>query len=102
MVSIEGFDWDSGNWPKCGKHGLSQEEIESIFSQPFSLSSDLKHSNQEDRLLAIGRTSKGRFALVAFTLRGDKKRLLRPISARYMHQKEILAYETQAHSPPKN
>jgi uncharacterized DUF497 family protein len=30
-VTVSGFDWDDGNWPKCGKHGVSKEEIESFF-----------------------------------------------------------------------
>jgi len=30
-MEIAGFDWDSGNWPKCGKHGVSREEIERLF-----------------------------------------------------------------------
>ena len=28
---FDGFDWDDGNWPKCARHGLSKEEIESVF-----------------------------------------------------------------------
>jgi len=27
-MKIAGFDWDDGNWPKCGKHGVSRTEIE--------------------------------------------------------------------------
>jgi len=29
-MKIAGFDWDDGNWPKCGKHGVSLEEIEQV------------------------------------------------------------------------
>ena len=29
-MKIIGFDWDDGNWPKCGKHGVSREEIEQV------------------------------------------------------------------------
>ncbi|TBN45900.1 BrnT family toxin, partial [Paracoccus sediminis] len=25
-MKIAGFDWDDGNWPKCGKHGVSRAE----------------------------------------------------------------------------
>jgi uncharacterized DUF497 family protein len=31
-MTIAGFDWDAGNWPKCGKHGVSREEIEQVLS----------------------------------------------------------------------
>ena len=29
-LKITGFDWDDGNWPKCGKHRVSREEIEQV------------------------------------------------------------------------
>jgi len=29
-VKVAGVDWDDGNWPKCGKHGVSLEEIEQV------------------------------------------------------------------------
>ena len=45
---------------------------------------------------AIGRTKAGRFVFLVFMLRQDDgKTLLRPISARFMHQKEIDHYENQ-------
>ena len=31
-MRIDGFDWDDGNWPKCAKHGLTKEDIESVFA----------------------------------------------------------------------
>jgi hypothetical protein len=45
---------------------------------------------------AIGRTDDGRGVFIIFTLRGKGHDLLiRPISARYMHKKEIEAYEEE-------
>jgi uncharacterized protein len=57
---------------------------------------DSKNSRVEDRFVAIGRSSTGRHAFVIFTPRlvGDEV-LLRPISARYMHLKEIKKYEQE-------
>lgn len=85
------FDWDSGNWPKCGKHGVSREEIERLFLEGNArVAPDLKHSSPtESRHIAAGRVD-GRAMFVAFALRGD---LIRPISARYMHAKEASQYE---------
>lgn len=55
---------------------------------------DPDHSVDEQRLRAIGRTAEGRSLIVAFTLRRlAGLRLLRPISARYMHAKEVRRYE---------
>lgn len=96
-MQIDGFDWDSGNWPKCAKHGLSKDEIEFSFLSCPSVYPDIKHSKEEKRFLSIGKTDKNRYILVAFTFRlkdGDL-RLIRPISARYMHKKEVEHYEKQ-------
>ena len=57
---------------------------------------DPDHSIQEDRFIAVGWNAAGRPLFVAFTFRvaGDQ-RLIRPVSARYMHKKEIAGYETK-------
>jgi uncharacterized protein len=48
----------------------------------------------ETRLKAIGFTTEGRAVFLIFTeRRRGSRRLIRPISARYMHAKEIRAYE---------
>lgn len=45
---------------------------------------------------AIGKTSAGRYVFLVFVIREvDGSRKLRPISARYMHLKEIRHYEQQ-------
>ena len=46
--------------------------------------------------IAIGKTRAGRFSFVVFTLRVANDQLkLRPISARFMHKKEIAKYEKE-------
>jgi hypothetical protein len=92
-----GFDWDGGNRAKCLKHGVSVPEIEALLSSDPLIAPDLKHSAAEDRLIAVGRNTSGRPLFVAFTLRTvGGKRLIRPVSARYMHTQEIDAYEKGA------
>ena len=89
-MQIAGFDWDSGNWPKCGKHGVSREEIERLFLGGAVVAPDLKHATATaNRHIAAGRVD-GRAMFVAFAFRGG---LIRPISARYMHAKEVSSYE---------
>jgi uncharacterized DUF497 family protein len=92
-----GFDWDAGNRDKCLAHGLSVEDVEHVIANNETLIvPDVKHSRSEHRLLAIGRTPLGRYAFVVFTLREIAAQiLLRPISARYMHAKEIRKYEKE-------
>ena len=49
----------------------------------------------EPRMRAIGKSSVGRYAFLVFMPREiEGQWLLRPISARYMHQKEIDHYES--------
>jgi uncharacterized protein len=56
----------------------------------------------EERFKAIGRTLVGRHLLVAFTMRrGDAEILIRAVSARYMHRKEVSYYE-KAIAKPQN
>ena len=91
------FDWDAGNREKCRKHGLSIEEIEGVFAGSPRVAPDLVHSDEEVRLIAVGRIPGGPPVFVAFTLRQREGRtLIRPVSARYMHRKEAQRYEEGA------
>jgi uncharacterized DUF497 family protein len=96
-MEITGFDWDGGNWPKCGKHGVSREEIEQVLMST-NVAPDLKHSQQEPRYIAVGRTHVVRAMFVAFAIRQrqDGRHVIRPISARYMHVKEVKRFEESA------
>lgn len=101
IEAVAGFDWDDGNREKCCKHGVTRGEIESAFrGGTLRLYPDPAHSVSETRYLGIGRTDTGRHVLVAFTYREiEKQHLIRPISARYMHAKEIKHYEAQSQDP---
>jgi len=94
-MQVTGFDWDEGNWPKCGKHGVSREEIEQVLLGTPAVMPD-PHPD-EPRMRAIGKTAAGRYVFLAFMLRriGGETRI-RPISARYMHQKEVDRYERKS------
>lgn len=80
-MDIAGFDWDEDNWPKCGKHGVSREEIEQVLLDDPAVMPD-PYPN-EPRMRAIGKTVVDRYVFVIFTLRRtDGRAWLRPISAR--------------------
>ncbi len=94
---IAGFDWDRGNRQKCQKHGVSLLQIEMVFSGMPRVAPDPRHSALEERHIAIGRTASGRAIFVAFAYRMiGGSLMIRPISARYMHRKEIDAYEKKS------
>lgn len=93
---VSGFDWDIGNRVKCQKHGVSIDEIEGLFTRPIMILPDTVHSAAEERLWAIGRTEASRYVFLVFTVRErGGQGLIRPISARYMHRKEIDGYEKE-------
>ena len=88
------FDWDTANTKKCQKHGVSIAEVEFLFLGDPTVYPDLKHSETEDRQIATGKNNEGRHVAVVFTYRvRDGTMLIRPISARYMHRKEIKRFE---------
>ena len=95
-VAVAGFDWDAGNRAKCQKHGVSVAEVEGLFSRSLLIIPDASHSQSEERLRAIGKTASGRSVFLVFTIRVRAgKRVIRPVSARYMHRKEVRHYEKE-------
>jgi hypothetical protein len=76
---------------------VSQEEIEALFvSESLAVHPALGHGADEERFLAIGVGLQERWLFVVFMLRKVAGRILiRPISARYMHAKEVEHYEQQ-------
>lgn len=101
MISqLDGFDWDDANTAKVQSHGVSIAEIEGLFHGELHVFPDVAHSQSEQRYLAIGRSPKRRHIFVAFTFRAyGSKRYIRPISAPYMHAKEVKHYEAQIAQP---
>ena len=94
MQEVAGFEWDQGGRDKCQKHGVSVAALESAFHRTMTVFPDPAHSQDEERFIAIGKTDEGRSIFVAFTLRTHRgETFIRPISARYMHRKEVEHYE---------
>lgn len=94
-MRIAGLQWDAGNWPKCGKHGVSKADIELVLRYG-RVAPDPRQSSIEDRFLAVGRNHDGRPIFVGFTYRRVETEVyLRPLTARYMHKKEADRYGAQ-------
>ncbi len=96
-VRITGFDWDAGNARKSvEKHDVSQAEAEQVFfNEPLLMVPDERHSAEERRIHALGRTDDGRLLHTTFTLRHDETKI-RVVSARDMSRKERNYYEQDA------
>ncbi len=86
------FEWDKGNIEKnFVKHGVTNKEAEAAFAnEPLLVSPNVKHSEKEKRLQALGKTDEGRLLFIVFTIRHKKIRI---ISARDMNRKEEAIYE---------
>jgi uncharacterized DUF497 family protein len=91
MDVCTGFGWDEANTQKnWERHRVTPEEAEAVFfNEPLVVRSDVRHSKQEQRYYALGRTDGGRYLFVVFTIRNS---LLRVISVRDMNRRERSAY----------
>ncbi len=93
LAKISGLVWDDGNKRKNDKHSVSNAEAEQLFfNAPLLILADAKHSQQELRFHALGKTDAERRLHITFTLR-DHDSHIRVISARDMHRKERTIYE---------
>ncbi len=88
---LDGFDWDEGNrYKNEKKHDIHWSEIEEIFfNEPLLVYEDFKHSKDECRCYALGKTDRDYPLFVVFTVRGRK---IRVISARKMNRQERRIY----------
>ena len=88
------FDWDlDKNKSNIKKHGVDFEEAETVFQDEMALELfDDEHSEDEDRYIIIGISSKTRELMVCHCYRngGD---IVRIISARRATKNEIALYE---------
>ena len=93
LLDCEGFQWDEGNLDKnWHRHRVANSECEQVFfNQPLLIAPDVKHSQNEQRYYALGRTDADRWLFVVFTIR---ERLIRVITARDMTRREVRKYAT--------
>jgi uncharacterized DUF497 family protein len=77
------------------KHGVSFEEAATCFDDTDVLMfHDVPHSGEEDRYIAIAKTSGGKLLTMVFTVRRDPngEKIYRLISARQASKKERKVY----------
>lgn len=91
-IKLLEFDWDKANkYKNLEKHKVEFKECEEVFfNKPLKTYYDIKHSQTEDRFVALGITNKKRKLHIVFTVRENKIRI---ISARSMSRKERNLYE---------
>lgn len=86
------FEWNPQKAARnVHKHRVSFSEAATVFDDPLSSTvPDPDHSIDEDRLIIVGASHRGRLLIVSFAERGDR---LRIISARELTRIEQQAYE---------
>ena len=92
IYNCEGFEWDEGNSDKNWYlHQVTDGECEQIFfNLPLIVATDTKHSQQDQRIFALGRTDADRWLFIAFVIR---EKQIRVISARDMNDREAKKYD---------
>jgi uncharacterized DUF497 family protein len=72
------FEWDEEkDLANQKKHGISFEEAKSVFNDPCSITiADEQHSEEEDRYIDIGTSSRGRVIVVCYTEREPNIRII--------------------------
>lgn len=97
LPDVIAFEWDGGNLRKNRlKHRVEPRECEEIFfNKPLLIDEDAAHSRVERRMRALGQTHRQRRLFVAFTVRGEKIRI---VSARDQSRKERAVYKKMGES----
>jgi uncharacterized DUF497 family protein len=79
------FEWDREKGKRnLRKHGVSFDEAVTVFYDPLSATfNDSDHSVEEQRLITVGSSSRGRLLVVSHTERGNAIRIIsaRPATA---------------------
>jgi uncharacterized protein len=89
------FEWDPEKAAtNARKHHVTFDEASTVFSDSLSVTTfDPLHSDEEDRFVIVGMSSKHRIVVVSFT---DRNARIRIISARLASKKERKDYEEGA------
>lgn len=98
MADLE-FTWDETKArSNAKKHSVSFDEAQSAFSDERArVIDDPDHSDDEDRFILLGMSSKPRVLIVVYAYR-DQETQIRIISARKATQQERVLYNQKARS----
>ena len=88
------FEWDEKkNQANLKKHGVAFDEAQTVFYDPLTkVAADPEHSEQEDRFIAVGQSTKHRQLLVVHCY-FETRETIRIISARKLNRSERRQYE---------
>ncbi|HTE85258.1 MAG TPA: BrnT family toxin [Dehalococcoidia bacterium] len=84
------FDWDDANRGHVAGHGITPEDVEAVWLDPFRLEGPTYEREGETRQDTIGRQGE-RLIFVVYTLRGGR---IRPVTARVANRPERRDYRS--------
>ncbi len=92
------FEWDRKKADRnLKKHGVSFDEAVTVFYDPLAATvDDPDHSVEEERLITIGFSARGRLVVVSHT---EREGVVRIISARRATARERKRHEAEARRP---
>ncbi|MGN6593381.1 MAG: BrnT family toxin [Terriglobales bacterium] len=79
------FDWDVANVEHIGRHGISPDQVEQVFSN-LPEEKGQKNRQGEERFIVEGRDDTGRVMMVIATIRNGR---IRPITAYPVHGRSL-------------
>ena len=83
------FDWDASNLSHIAEHLVTPEEAAQVFeNDPVDL--DYEVVEREERWVTVGVTSRGRFLVVVWTIRGSAIRVVTAFDADRRYQRVYL------------
>ena len=96
LDGLEGFDWDVHNVGHVDRRGVAPAEVEEAVGRPHAMIA-ARDAGGEKRRKLFGTSAAGRYLVVVFTIR---ERLLRPVTAHTMNQRERGMYAPEIDKTP--
>jgi uncharacterized DUF497 family protein len=81
------FEWDGHNLNHLARHGVSREEFEEAFGRPMV---ERIVTGSEDRITALGKTMRGRYLFLVYTMRSGH---VRAVTAYTLPRKQRRVYD---------
>ncbi len=70
------FEWDDANLRKLVPHGLTRDEVESAFLDPFVMDRGAQEVEGETRWVLFGMTDTGTIIRIIYTERAERIRVI--------------------------
>ena len=91
MAHSSQYDWDRHNKGHIAAHHVEPHEFEEVLAnEPIFIETRIDTESEEERILELGHTNRGRVLFLAWTPRGERTR---PVTAFEANRKTRTAYQ---------